>query len=78
MRLTKTQIQRKLDSLCAALNKAMAARDALAEHCLEVYGTTWSDLDIDEIIDGIGDGGASTDGFDASRFIELMDEATGK
>lgn len=49
--LSKSKLQRALDSLASATNKAHHFRAIIANHCEEKYGCDPADIDNDEFID---------------------------
>lgn len=72
MRLTKRQLQAKLDALTSAVNRAHAARAAIYEHCESVYGTNPGEVDNDTFIDACDGGGGSASGMTADDFDKSM------
>lgn len=75
MRLTKSMLQKKLDSLTAANNRAKEARDAIYAHCESVYGVTPSDIDNDNFIDGCDGGCGNSSGMTSDQFDKSMRNA---
>ncbi|WP_448677314.1 hypothetical protein [Delftia acidovorans] len=74
-RLSKSKLQAALDSLAAATTRANAAREKIAEHCLEVYGCEPGDVDFDEFIDACDGGCGAAGGMSADEFEAGMVQA---
>lgn len=77
MKLTKRQLQRALNDLTRAHNMAVLARAQIAEHCMEVYGVDPADVDNDEFIDAVGDGGGMAMGMTVAAFDASMRRCLG-
>lgn len=75
MKLTNSQLQRELDKLAKAVGKAYLARQAIYEHCEEVYGCTPSDIDNDEFLDMCDAGCGIPPGMRVAEFDTSMREA---
>ena len=75
MRLTKSMLQKKLNSLTAANNRAKEARDAIYSHCESVYGVNPGDVDNDNFIDGCDGGCGGSSGMTSDQFDQSMRDA---
>lgn len=75
MRLTKRQLQTKLDALTSAVNRAHYARTAIYAHCESVYGTTPGEVDNDAFIDACDGGSGCASGMTADDFDKSMRHA---
>jgi hypothetical protein len=71
-KLSRSALQAALDSLTAANNRAMVARNKIFEHCQVVYGLTPSDIDNDEFIDACDGGCGASSGMSAEEFEASM------
>ncbi len=78
MGANKRKLQNLIDWCARAHSEAFAASQALNRYCEEVYGTTPSDNDIDEIIDAVFGGCGMSDGMPAERFHQVMKELSGR
>ena len=68
-------LQKKLNQLTAANNRAKAARDAIYEHCESVYGVNPGDVDNDNFIDGCDGGCGGSSGMTSDQFDQSMRDA---
>lgn len=74
MKLNRSQLQRKLDSLARAQNRAFRARETIIEHCVAVYGVTPGEVDNDQFIDACDGGNGVASGMSVDEFDRSMRE----
>ena len=75
MQLTRSRLQKELDTLADANNRAKEARDAIYAHCESVYGVNPGDIDNDNFIDGCDGGCGCSPGMSADQFDKSMRDA---
>lgn len=66
------KLQGLINRAATADNKAYRAEQALANYAQEIYGCTWSDVDGDQIIDGVCGGCGASTGMTADAFDTEM------
>lgn len=73
-KITKSQLQRALDGLTAATNRANLHRDRIMAFSQQTFGCDPGDVDFDAFIDQVDGGCGSASGMTADEFITGMRE----
>lgn len=76
-KLSKSELQRTLDSLAKANARAQNLRAKIAEHCEAVWGCDPADVDFDQFIDTVDGGCGQASSMSVDDFIAGMDERAG-
>jgi hypothetical protein len=77
-KLTKRQLQKALNDLTEANNKAVGARDKIMAHSQAVYGCEPGDVDNDAYIDACDAGMGLCEGMTVEEFEQSMEECMGR
>lgn len=77
-KLSKAELQRTIDSLAKANERAQKLRSKISDHCEEVWGCDPADVDFDAFIDSVDGGSGAASSMSADDFIAGMNELTDK
>lgn len=72
MKLTNSQLQKSINQLVSANNKAFIAKEKIINHCMEVYGASPFDINNDFFIDSCDSGCGLSHSISADEFHESM------